>query len=40
VTLEKNIGHTNLNAFWYIDGAAVPTKRKILGENAERFYSL
>lgn len=24
VTLEKNIGHTNLNAFWYIDGAAVP----------------
>ena len=24
VTVEKNIGHTNLNAFWYIDGAAVP----------------
>lgn len=31
ITVEKNIGHTNLNAFWYIDGNAVP---KLVGQGA------
>jgi predicted TIM-barrel fold metal-dependent hydrolase len=31
ITVEKNIGHTNLNAFWYIDGNVVP---KLVGQGA------
>jgi hypothetical protein len=31
ITVEKNIGYTNLNAFWYIDGAVVP---KLVGQGA------
>ena len=31
ITVEKNIGYTNLNAFWYIDGAVVP---KLVGQGS------
>lgn len=31
ITVEKNIEHTNLNAFWYIDGNVVP---KLIGQGA------
>ncbi len=31
ITVEKNIEHSNLNAFWYIDGGVVP---KLVGSGA------
>jgi predicted TIM-barrel fold metal-dependent hydrolase len=31
ITIEKNVGHTNLNAFWYIDGNVVP---KLVGQGS------